>query len=137
MIKATEYRLGNLFMLEGKIFKVEGIDQYSHRLIAKEGADFFIVNNPDPIPLQPEWLERCGYIKYVGNTGQEIYKSPVGSMALYKLAGSKDWIIGANDFSGGYLNLCTISYFHQLQNLYFALTGEELTINNEHLQTTS
>jgi len=82
------------------------------------------------ILLTPEWLERCGYMKYVGNTGQEIYKPPVGSMALYKLAGSKDWIIGANDFSGGYLNLCTISYLHQLQNLYFALTDEELKIKH-------
>lgn len=142
LIEIKELRIGNLLSYDNQIVHVTSLsldidDEYEDQIgfcklgsVSNEIAAWnrSLVDKLAPIALTPEWLERCGYMKYVGNTGQEIYKCPVGSMALYKLAGSKDWIIGANDFSGGYLNLCTISYFHQLQNLYFALTGEELMI---------
>ena len=78
-----------------------------------------------PIPLTEEWLVKFGF-KIEGKTwGNTNY---------------------SKDFSGiwlqdrGELYKCTISngnkhieirYVHQLQNLYFALTGEELNQNKE------
>ena len=77
-------------------------------------------SNIEPIPLTEEWLLRFGFEK----NGEE-------------------WFIHENNFElvfdeGKYFytwdyNWCTsfgIKYIHQLQNLYFALTGEELQLIN-------
>ena len=85
----------------------------------------------EPIPLTEEWLERFGFEKV-----SEDY-------VRYDLKASKDiYIIYADDYScalfnskeseedelGVIPNWETIKHVHQLQNLYFALTGQELTI---------
>lgn len=78
----------------------------------------------EPIPLTAEWLERCGFKKgssYIGigyhwdgPNEISIVEQNVDKEDTYRLYGS-EWTIG-NDFK----------YLHQLQNLYFSLTGEEL-----------
>lgn len=73
-------------------------------------------NDLEPIPLTEEILEKCGFEK---DEPKGWYRK--GFMDLFD----------GNPFhyaSGN--NLCPdILYLHQLQNLYFALTGEELNIN--------
>lgn len=77
----------------------------------------------NPIVLTPEWLERMGF-----------KKTPIG-MFTY----SKDlplYIQQASDLHyipcahGGQIG-ATLYYVHQLQNLYFALTDEELEIKRQ------
>lgn len=80
----------------------------------------------EPIRLSEEWLKRMGF----------ILKENRGYFAIY----------GTVRFHGDYLeltvdsdgcwyynfdssNVSKIVYVHQLQNLFFALTGSELTIN--------
>jgi hypothetical protein len=86
-----------------------------------------------PIPLTPEWLERCGFEKQKSNTaGIELYRlggiiieheveAEKYNSAPYALAYDQDGLI-----------VYPLSYHpefvHQLQNFYFALTGEELQI---------
>lgn len=67
----------------------------------------------EPIPLTEEWRIKLGLRN--GWTGHFYFYSFEGSKleAFYRTNGSKD---------------IPIKYVHQLQNLYFALTGEELTI---------
>lgn len=73
----------------------------------------------NPIPLTEEWLLKLGFIK-----------SKLSSNCLKITNGYKF------DFAGGevlYLDsirLEHIKYIHQLQNLHFALGGEELTIKS-------
>ena len=67
-----------------------------------------------PIQLTEEWLVKFGFIKRTP-TG---YYFDMGRMS-----------INLPDFE--YKNIridVKLKYVHQLQNLYFALTGEELTI---------
>jgi hypothetical protein len=66
-----------------------------------------------PIPLTEEWLLKLGFIKHVS---QSIW---------YTLNKVDVWF-----FDGKYVNDIDveIKYVHQLQNLYFALTNEELTM---------
>jgi hypothetical protein len=78
----------------------------------------------EPIPLTPEWLERAGfkYTQSKGYGGQDMW------------AGMGFISDGKVNFRGnpnhlhleGYFNT-QIKYVHKLQNLYFALTGKELT----------
>jgi hypothetical protein len=129
MIQAKELRLGNLVLkqgfeyYDGKKVPDNGIKEVDYRLFED------VIDDPghfDGISLTPEWLEGLDFKKYTGTTGKEIYKFPVGRLAIYKTG--DDYTVGVFDFDGGYLHLVSLQYVHQLQNLYFALTGEELSI---------
>lgn len=115
MIKANELRIRNWIMVAGtgELHPVQvNIDNLRQLIIAPEYAA--------AIPLTPEILERCGFEK----------EEPLG----WYRKGFMD-IFEGNPFhyaSGN--SLCPdLLYLHQLQNLYFALTGEELEIKElEH-----
>ncbi len=64
-----------------------------------------------PIPLTEEWLIKLGYTK---------------NRTYFNIAGHKVWM--CNDIFLCDKNGVVLKYVHQLQNLYFALTNEELTI---------
>lgn len=72
-----------------------------------------------PIELTEELLLKCGFEKRLSN---------------YEEAECHDYYLDGFKYISNscswYLHNCTIKieYVHQLQNLYFALTGEELTI---------
>lgn len=116
-MKATELRIGNLVKWnyeessDGNAYPVE----YGYELDD-------IKNNPNivkPIPLTEEWLERFGF-----------EKTTSGISAFLKTESVTFWwgghFVNMSDNETQY-NLVNVSYVHQLQNLYFALTGEELT----------
>lgn len=89
-----------------------------------ESAEFIKVANTDllPIPLTPEWLEKFGAKRYGHGSGYLIDS--------YYLSVAKDgsFLIGILFADNSITNLKKLKHVHQLQNLYFALTGEELTI---------
>lgn len=67
----------------------------------------------EPIPLTREVLEKCGF--QASNVGNHImYKN--GVIIFFEKG---KWGIRCD-------SRCSLNYLHQLQNLYFALTGEEL-----------
>ncbi len=110
-MKAEHLRLNN-------IVKVDWEDE--HRWCALdfwEGIEF------EPIPLTEEWLERFGCKKQTSSAkgiGEfDWYELPNG-MDLVWVLSSKSWVRIET------VESVTIKHVHQLQNLYFALTGEEL-----------
>ena len=72
-----------------------------------------------PIPLTEEWFLKFGFDEIIVE-GYPIYQSDKGFMVEYYKDESVFLIL---DFE------VRIKYVHQLQNLYFTLTGEELEIN--------
>ena len=68
-----------------------------------------------PIPLTPEVLEKCGA---VSNAYQDRYEFDEIDNLHFEYCGIRNII-----WSEKYPH---IQHLHQLQNLYFALTGEEL-----------
>lgn len=100
-MKANEFRLGNYVFSN----MVEDTIQLSALL---ESQDLQI----KPIPLTEEWLFKFGYDwiseNHFANLGHLIWKVEDRFYC---------------DKNGVFLK-----YVHQLQNLYFALTNEELTI---------
>ena len=93
-----------------------------------------IKNKPEeykPIPLTEEWLQKFGFEKRDKNERWPIdsFKKVIlnrGVIHFYMKADGVDCEIGNK--SGYSFGKPKIKYVHQLQNLYFALTGEELTI---------
>lgn len=117
MIKANELRVGNSIY-----------DRHGNYIYIQNGW-FYIVQDIkrledySPIPLTPEILEKCGFIEKT-NREWVIGENPVTQDYVMVVRYSP--IIDGFYFLNGHFKL---KYLHQLQNLYFALTGEELIIN--------
>lgn len=78
----------------------------------------------EPIPLTEEWLCKFGFTQISGK--QEYFKPFQGRYHNVLLGGLEPiYKMGYSD--DGIIQL-PIYYIHQLQNLYYALTGEELKI---------
>jgi hypothetical protein len=82
------------------------------------------IENFKLIPLTEEWMEKLGAIRDKYN--DLFIPVPTGvDVGLYLVNG---FIQETKDCVCPMANYKHIKYVHQLQNLYFALTGEELTI---------
>lgn len=82
-----------------------------------------------PIPLTEEWLVKFGFKKdEIGVFVNICYKQNL-SIGL-NLVGDKYCIVYLTG-SFGMVQPKHIKSVHQLQNLYFALTGEELTLKEQ------
>lgn len=77
-----------------------------------------------PIPLTIELLEKCGFQFSDSNEWYKFYD--LGELRCFIHQDNSKHVFCT--YSGVSIDTRT-STFHQLQNLYFALTGEELNIN--------
>lgn len=89
-----------------------------------------------PIALTEDWLKRFGFEIDRWSNGTKIMgtKKDFNSLADY---GSQKIVIELNEHTnkwdsylecGYYQNQIDCSYVHQLQNLFWCLTGQELTV---------
>lgn len=129
-MKNTELRIGNKICADGTdvVFTVNKISK-------KKINGNLTYDRVNPIPLTEKWLIKFGFYKsnklfYSIQAGQFfeisicVKKGPSGcfrSVAFESLEFEKAL--------GHMLGKC--EYVHQVQNLYFALTGEELTLKEE------
>ena len=139
MIRLNEIRVGNLvFDEEKKQTQVHVIHADSMWLNAKQ------ISYYTPIPITEEWIVKFGFELYDYEPNEEGDEFPDFIYMSYKLTIPKKayyYTITTTPEEGGYFDFCikvtfadyvmlsTIQYVHQLQNLYFALTGEELQLN--------
>ena len=116
-MKVNELRIGNFVQLNTNITQVDVIDY--NQIIATEFG-LIELKYIKPIPLTEEWLLKFGFYK-----NDELFTIEWNefSFSIFDFDNGKFAI--NNSF-----NYVDIIYVHQLQNLYFALTGEELIINN-------
>jgi hypothetical protein len=120
MISAKDLRIGNKIYLE---LGLPGLNV--HEVMPQDIAD--IANGRitpasiEGIRLSEEWLNKCGFDK-----GQLKHKDP----QFWLEVDVKSGIIEIGDvqqWEHSWIEI-SVQYLHQLQNLYYALTGEELTI---------
>lgn len=137
MIQPNELRIGNWLLYEGKPTQVEAIDperevkelDLSCAIRIKEyfttpGGPYTTngrwLNHFKPIPLTPEWLERCGF-KFTGTRDKD---APDQTWA-YDIIEIWEHDEGfCHDYGHG----GDVNFLHDLQNLYYALTRKELSI---------
>jgi DNA modification methylase len=121
-MKANELRIGNLYNQFGNIHQVNG-HIISELEKAPQGQLWC-----KPIPLTEEWLLKFGFEFKAEELGVKFYEKQVG---IDFICFSKEghWNINSGE-SYWYMdrNFKSPQFVHQLQNLYFALTNEELTI---------
>jgi hypothetical protein len=117
-ILASELRIGNWYDHNGKHCQVSP----NTILEVWESPRKWV----QPIPLTPEILEKCGFEwedieTHTDKTTRGLYKS----ILMMLPATSNCWYAAPFGYP---LSLHRTLYLHQLQNLYFALTGEELEV---------
>jgi hypothetical protein len=111
-MKAQELRIGN-YLKKDVVVKIDARSIFD---IWEETKEY------QPILLTEEWLLRFGF---VSNPYQDRYENKSIHVQCNKTRGVTElWIE----------NMPHIKYVHQIQNLYFALTGEEL-IHDEWVVT--
>lgn len=119
MIKPNEVRRKNLVEYDGRVFEIDGIAEVFPTLNSIEfGIGVVDWNNIRPIPLSEDMLLRFGFKKSYGEFTKEGFSFRICSNEVF------------TDEEYNATKLCKVDSVHQLQNLFFSLTGEELTVNN-------
>lgn len=115
-------RIGNLIYQNNKVVQLVSIhSDDTIRIIDNniEKGCYKLNNNFAPIPLTSEWLLNFGFEnKY----GSYVLSTPRGTISIEEDLAEISSVITHNGFKA------PCGYIHQLQNLYFVLTGSELTI---------
>jgi hypothetical protein len=124
-MKASELRIGNLIKGKSPEKKV-----YEEPVELNEYYFLLFLNNMmdvEPIPLTEEWLLKFGFDK-VGIALTSIAIAPLNLPCTFNLPNTPfSFCQGKLILTTGTGDFCVnIEYVHQLQNLYFVLTGEEL-----------
>ena len=116
-MEAKELRIGNLITDKWS----KGKYPFTILSLGKSKCTYFghqqfwaKYENLEPIPLTEEWLLKFGFKERKNSIRYRYYKNR-HSIELFSNYARMNYSIG-------------FKYVHQLQNLYFALYGEELTI---------
>lgn len=135
-MKARELRIGNYIentdsqMASYMVVNADVIKQNEHTMYA----------SLEPIPLTEEWLLKFGF-KHQNKYDLEsnLYSKKLKSGYFFTIYSKKQTLDFKTKFIGWkVLNIgfdFKIEYVHQLQNLYFALTGEELTLKPSKIES--
>lgn len=147
-MKAQELRIGNLVFAPwiNKVVEVEEISYMDNSLIYKKELGEYALNDLaidkyEPIPLTEQWLLKFGFVYSTKPVPDDV--NPFKGLNF----GHDFYQLGNIEFQSHYISYTdktiaiwasdnyTIKYVHQLQNLIFALTGEELTPSSDTLNT--
>jgi hypothetical protein len=122
-MKAEELRIGNLIYLK------HGGLGYKGHFVTKSTISIYYDNQYEfmkPIPLTEDWLLKFRFIK--STAAKSIYLSIPELKAEIHFEFFRGGLVCVLYCSTGSFIPNDIKHVHQLQNLYFALTGEELKI---------
>lgn len=142
-MKASELRIGNLingiyydFVNEDEYDEIEketictvatldSTDMCDYRIYVESEVDIETFSDFQPIPLTEEWLLKFGFgcEAKIGGDGIEFR---VYHFDVLTFNTNHGWWYKVQR-----MNDTQLEYVHQLQNFYFALTGEELIFNQQ------
>jgi hypothetical protein len=130
-MKAEELRIGNYLYCKylDEIITVLEIKSYgiigkSNKTLSKKWLDFIDLS---PIPIDQNWLNNFGFKENKNKLFLSPYEYSLHDECFtrmcYDFVEDKSFIINSNAYDGFFIDCL---YVHQLQNIYFVLTGQEL-----------
>jgi hypothetical protein len=123
-MKANELRIGNLIFNDfGEVEPIYGVDEKGILTKVEENG-WSMCFKPKPIPLTEEWLLKFGF-EHIKNNWYNIF-AVNNTFNVYLFSDNEGFRVEIVSQS-----ITVLKYVHQLQNLYFALTGEELIIKQK------
>jgi hypothetical protein len=124
-MKAEELRIGNLVLIPyNKSNKQEGFFEATISQIGDFGA-YIKPEDYEPILLTEEWLLKFGFIDLTERCGLKVMFSIINKHIHINTETMSYCEI---DYEQNIIDIIRVEHVHQLQNLYFALTGEELQL---------
>ena len=124
MIKPTELRLGNCVEYDGNYYQ---IDSLSWDLPTVDTIEFGIgvvdYNIINPIPLTEEVLIKCGFNK-LGD-----FKYNKGAFVIERMINGDCFLVRMYVNITESVKVRYINHLHELQNLMYAILGEDLKID--------
>jgi len=122
MIKANQLRIGNAVCDPIGLDKMVSIEVLQN---IRKGLKY------TGIPISPDILEKCGLKKELFEmSGCEVWHVP---NTLWRVARSyrdeNEYKLWHERISPPTWNLKTLAYLHELQNIIYALTGNEIKFN--------
>jgi len=143
MMKAKELRLGNLVNYEQTTHIITKIEEYkaTSKWLGDDDYEYsHSLNSIEPIALNEIWILNFGF-KLIDTNGRygNIYSKQINDLAIClerDFNEYESYFVGVEymdspfteDFNRIYLFSFDLRYLHQLQNIYFSITGTELTI---------
>ena len=133
MIQANELRIGNLVFRDELNIENGKWDELTIKINYQD--IFNLINGNDmvktaynPIPLTEKWLIKLGFKKYIDflNIAYIYDLTPLCGFT-YDIETKRVTILENGNSMSHWIER-KIEYVHELQNLYFALRGQELTI---------
>lgn len=140
MITPQELRVGNWVNDVGSVpYQIMPNDIVALHQCQISGKVLLTIN---PIPLTPEWLVRFGFLQGKGKWGNDFYiLNEDGFTVMFSVehwTDVEETSVWKNHwFTKGLLNKNKLQFVHQLQNLFFALTGKELILDSKPEISTS
>lgn len=150
MINPNELRIGN-HILTSKEDVVVGV-----MLDMVETINYaeLLYDGIEPIPITPEWLERFGFILENGHSFSEYFNKSFGDVRAYVIDGvwfcshfdwmthrsdiisERGWLVGRRNTNPrhngwNYNESAEVRYIHELQNVFWCITGFELEIKEK------
>ncbi len=121
-MESKELRIGNYYIdIDERLSELSGYELY--QMNSKQNQNTLCAKEYVPIPLTEEWLLKLGLV--YDKDEEATFLVPYSFYIVYEV--DDDYCIyeNVNDTF-----ITSIEYVHQLQNLYFALCGEELTLKD-------
>lgn len=137
---ANELRIGNWifiginkepYQVNARFFSSVA-NGFSHEEMVKAGYEE-LNSTVSPIPLTEKWLLKLGLEKQdYKMSGCAVFEIPNSLWRIgQSFKGELCYFLWHKQVSPPTWSLSELKYVHQLQNIIFALTGEELTIKND------
>jgi len=122
MIEINELRIGNIVSDDhGNHLTVDDMNEAGINFIDSSLGVLCRYYEAHGITLTPEWLERLGFEGKFRNLPEGGY---------IEIGDEEATLMPIDGCTGGHTFSCPCKYVHQLQNLYFALTGQELQVTS-------
>ncbi len=118
-MKKNELKIGNIVKVGGLVSIVTEVKQcgvrVSYSTLLGERNSYVEYDRVEYIPFTEEWLPKMGFKKEPAWDDLTIYTLSVIDIEVNRF--------------GLFFDQSHIEHIHQMQNLYFALRGQELKIN--------
>lgn len=123
-MKANELRIGN-WVHDGSKFPMQVVaifeDEVYLNFEGNEGGVWEVnIKDLQPFELDKQWLEKFGFEHKLNKYESYYVNQNYLYLKLEFYEYQKEWWLRNNKA------ICDFKYVHQLQNIYHALTGEEL-----------
>jgi hypothetical protein len=126
-MKLKDLRIGNILSSvsqEKETVIVKGIDAVNELVIMDTFSNWNSLDNYEPILITPKWLERLGF-EYFANGSGRMYREALSVEVDFLF--TKEMILAITlHYSEYHSFLRNIIYVHELQNIFYFVTGEEL-----------